>query len=120
MWPFDPQVYKQKLKHVLSEQQDVISEIKNDAAAATTLDQNQKSEAELDLRRLIQAQQANVREKRSQEANNIKELKLVRPHPHQQLFVFSKVFKWIWLCPQEHQVALLELTNEYDRKLAGE
>ncbi|XP_008314710.1 dynein regulatory complex subunit 4-like [Cynoglossus semilaevis] len=87
-------VYKQKLKHVLSEQQDVISEIKNDAAAATTLDQNQKSEAELDLRRLIQAQQANVREKRSQEANNIKELKL------------------------EHQVALLELTNEYDRKLA--
>uniref|UniRef100_A0A3P8UM59 Dynein regulatory complex subunit 4 n=1 Tax=Cynoglossus semilaevis TaxID=244447 RepID=A0A3P8UM59_CYNSE len=69
-------VYKQKLKHVLSEQQDVISEIKNDAAAATTLDQNQKSEAELDLRRLIQAQQANVREKRSQEANNIKELKL--------------------------------------------
>ncbi|KAG7453692.1 dynein regulatory complex subunit 4-like [Solea senegalensis] len=87
-------VYKQKLKHVLSEHHVTISELKMDAAAAAALTHDRHTESELGLRELVQNQQADAREKRCHDQNSIKEVKL------------------------KHKVALLELTNDYDRRLA--
>ncbi|XP_035024116.2 dynein regulatory complex subunit 4 isoform X2 [Hippoglossus stenolepis] len=84
-------VYKQKLKHVLSEQHNTVSELKMDAAAAAALIQNQHAESELELR--SDTLQADASEKTLRNKKRIEELKL------------------------KHQVALLELTNDYDRRI---
>ncbi|XP_062243347.1 dynein regulatory complex subunit 4-like [Platichthys flesus] len=84
-------VYKQKLKHVLSEQHNMVSELKMDAAASAALVQNQQAEAELELRRA--ALPADASEKTLRNKEGIEELKL------------------------KHQVALLGLTNDYDRRI---
>ncbi|XP_040891362.1 dynein regulatory complex subunit 4 isoform X2 [Toxotes jaculatrix] len=86
-------VYKQKLKHVLSEQHNTISELKMDGVASTSLVQNQHTQSELRLRKDVHGLQADCREKRLQNETCIKELKLT------------------------HQVELMELTNDYDRRI---
>ncbi|GAA6225662.1 growth arrest-specific protein 8-like [Lates japonicus] len=86
-------VYKQKLKHVLSEQHNTVSELKMDDVASASLVQNQHTESELGLRRNIHALEADCREKRLQNQNCIEELKL------------------------KHQVELMELTNDCDRRI---
>ncbi|XP_069385694.1 dynein regulatory complex subunit 4-like isoform X2 [Paralichthys olivaceus] len=86
-------VYKQKLKHVLSEQHNTVSELKMDAAASASLIQNQQVESELELRGDAHGLQADAREKTLCNKQSIEELKL------------------------KHQVALLELTNDYDRRI---
>ncbi|XP_029010162.1 dynein regulatory complex subunit 4-like [Betta splendens] len=86
-------VYKHKLKHVLSEQHNTVSELKMDSVAVSSLVQNQHTESELRLREDTQGLQADLREKQLQNQNCIKELKL------------------------KHQVELMELTNEYDRRI---
>lgn len=74
---FGVQVYKQKLKHVLSEHHNVVAELKIDGVAASSLIQNQHREAELELRKDIQAQQAEFREKECYNQNCLEELQLV-------------------------------------------
>ncbi|XP_031732469.1 dynein regulatory complex subunit 4-like isoform X2 [Anarrhichthys ocellatus] len=84
-------VYKQKLKHVLSEHHGTISGLKVDAVASTTLVQNQHTQSELGLQRELHGLQADFREKKLHNENIIKELKL------------------------KHQVELMELANNRDK-----
>ncbi|MEQ2210203.1 hypothetical protein XENOCAPTIV_009782, partial [Xenoophorus captivus] len=65
-----------KKKHVLSEQQNTISEEKMDAVSSFLLLQNQITESDLKLLKEIQDLQADSREKRLQEDSSIKQLKL--------------------------------------------
>ncbi|XP_035993553.1 dynein regulatory complex subunit 4 isoform X2 [Fundulus heteroclitus] len=69
-------VYKQKLKHVLSEQHNGVFEVRTGAVSSSSLVQNQNTEAELELCRDIQNLQADNREKKLQEHSSIKQLKL--------------------------------------------
>uniref|UniRef100_A0A3Q2CM00 Dynein regulatory complex subunit 4 n=1 Tax=Cyprinodon variegatus TaxID=28743 RepID=A0A3Q2CM00_CYPVA len=66
-------VYKQKLKHVLSEQHNAVFEVKADAISSSLLLQNQGSKSELEVLNL----QAESREKKFEEHNSIKQLKLI-------------------------------------------
>ncbi|KAM9857040.1 dynein regulatory complex subunit 4-like [Aulostomus maculatus] len=86
-------VYKQKLRHVLSEHHTAVSELKTNGFVATSLIQKQQTEAEMGLRRQTHQLQSDVREKGFHNQNCIKELKL------------------------KHQVELMELTNKYDRRI---
>ncbi|XP_044045323.1 dynein regulatory complex subunit 4-like [Siniperca chuatsi] len=86
-------VYKQKLKHVLSEHHGTISGLKTDAVASTSLIQNRHTESELGLQREMHGLQADFREKKVRNETCIKELKL------------------------KHQVELMELANDYDRRI---
>lgn len=120
------QVYKQKLKHVLSEHHNTVSELKMDEVAASSLIQNKHTETELGLRKNAHGLQADLREKQLQNENCIKELKLVRRHQFQKYnnnFYFNKCdgdSEECSACLQKHQVELMELTNEYDRRIRGE
>lgn len=73
-------MYKQKLKHVLSEHHNTVSELKMDGVATSSLIQNKHTESELRLRKDTHGLQADLREKQLQNENCIKELKLVRRH----------------------------------------
>ncbi|XP_042291935.1 dynein regulatory complex subunit 4-like [Thunnus maccoyii] len=86
-------VYKQKLKHVLSEHHDIVSELKMNGVASTALTRNQQTQSELKLRRDVHGLQADVREKERHNDNCVKELEL------------------------KHQVELMELTNDYDTRV---
>ncbi|XP_068451836.1 dynein regulatory complex subunit 4-like [Clinocottus analis] len=86
-------VYKQKLKHVLSEQHGTISGLKADGVASTALLQNQNTLSELGLHRELHGLQADFREKKDHKENGIKELKL------------------------KHQVELMELANSCDKRI---
>lgn len=70
-------MYKQKLKHVLSEQHDTISGLKMDGVASTSLIQNRHTQSELGLQREMHGLQADFGEKKLHNENCIKELKLV-------------------------------------------
>lgn len=72
------QVYKQKMKHVLTEQHNAVSAVKTDAVTSRSLQQKQNTELELDLRRQLRDLQMDNKEKRLQEHSSIKMLKLVR------------------------------------------
>lgn len=72
-----PQVYKQKLKHVLSEHQSTTCGLKKDAAAERSLVQNQNAQAELRLQNEMHDLQADFREKKHHDQIVISELKLV-------------------------------------------
>uniref|UniRef100_A0A3B5PSS9 Dynein regulatory complex subunit 4 n=1 Tax=Xiphophorus maculatus TaxID=8083 RepID=A0A3B5PSS9_XIPMA len=71
-------VYKQKMKHVLTEQHNAVSAVKTDAVTSRSLQQKQNTELELDLRRQLRDLQMDNKEKRLQEHSSIKMLKLVR------------------------------------------
>ncbi|XP_023259221.1 growth arrest-specific protein 8 [Seriola lalandi dorsalis] len=86
-------VYKQKLKHVLFEHHNAVSELKTDGVASASLIQNQHTRSELELQRDVQGLEAELREKKLHNDSCIKELKL------------------------KHQVELMELTNDYDRRI---
>ncbi|KAM3623799.1 uncharacterized protein V6R79_015687 [Siganus canaliculatus] len=86
-------VYKQKLKNVMSEHHNMTTEMKMDNMGAASLAQNQHRESELELRREIHGLQADLREKKLNGDNCVKELKL------------------------EHQVELMELANSYERRM---
>nr|XP_015828491.2 dynein regulatory complex subunit 4 [Nothobranchius furzeri]XP_054599827.1 dynein regulatory complex subunit 4-like [Nothobranchius furzeri] len=86
-------VYKQKLKHVLSEQQNTISEMKMDTACSALLVQNQNTDSGLELHRGLQNLQMDFQEKLIQEGISIMELR------------------------QKHQVELMELNNKYRHRL---
>ncbi|XP_015257905.1 PREDICTED: growth arrest-specific protein 8 [Cyprinodon variegatus] len=84
-------VYKQKLKHVLSEQHNAVFEVKADAISSSLLRQNSKSE--LKLRGKVLNLQAESRVKKFAEHNSIKQLKL------------------------KHQEELIKLSQEYKCKI---
>ncbi|XP_070780285.1 dynein regulatory complex subunit 4-like [Enoplosus armatus] len=86
-------VYKQKLKHVLSEHHSLIAELKMDGIASTSLIQNQNTASELGLRRKLHRQQGDFREKKLNNADFIKELQL------------------------KHQLELMKLANDYERRI---
>ncbi|XP_016519848.1 growth arrest-specific protein 8-like isoform X2 [Poecilia formosa] len=89
----DFQVYKQKMKHVLSEQHNAVSEVKTDAVTSRSLQQKQNTDLELDLRRQLRNLQMDNREKRLQEHSSIKMLKL------------------------NHQRELMRLGGEFERRM---
>uniref|UniRef100_A0A1A7Z505 Dynein regulatory complex subunit 4 n=1 Tax=Iconisemion striatum TaxID=60296 RepID=A0A1A7Z505_9TELE len=86
-------VYKQKLKHVLSEHQNTVSEMKMDTVSSALLVQNQDVDSELELHKGLQNFQADFWEKQTREGISIGELR------------------------QKHQVELMELNNKYCRML---
>uniref|UniRef100_A0A3B4WFE4 Dynein regulatory complex subunit 4 n=1 Tax=Seriola lalandi dorsalis TaxID=1841481 RepID=A0A3B4WFE4_SERLL len=57
-------VYKQKLKHVLFEHHNAVSELKTDGVASASLIQNQHTRSELELQRDVQGLEAELREKK--------------------------------------------------------
>ncbi|XP_033945969.1 dynein regulatory complex subunit 4-like [Pseudochaenichthys georgianus] len=85
-------VYKQKLKHVLSEQHNTVSGLKIDGVSSSGLIRLQNAEKELGLRRETHGLQGDFWEKKLHNENCIKELKL------------------------KHQVELMELTNTFDKR----
>ncbi|XP_054882558.1 dynein regulatory complex subunit 4-like [Poeciliopsis prolifica] len=86
-------VYKQKLKHVLSEQHNAACEVKTDAVTSRSLQQKQSTDVELDLRRQLRDLQATSEQKTIQEHGAAKELQL------------------------KHQAELMRLGNEYERQI---
>ncbi|XP_041789695.1 dynein regulatory complex subunit 4-like [Chelmon rostratus] len=86
-------VYKQKLKHVLSEHHNTTSELKTDSVTSASLIQNQHTESELGLQREKHGLQADLREKNLHNEHCIKMLK------------------------QKHQVEFMELANDYERRV---
>ncbi|XP_060941119.1 dynein regulatory complex subunit 4-like [Limanda limanda] len=83
-------LFKEKMKHVLSEHHNTISGLKLATAASASLTQNQHAESELAVR--SETMQADAREKTLRNKKFIEELKL------------------------KHQVELLEKTDNYDRR----
>ncbi|KAM9719016.1 dynein regulatory complex subunit 4-like isoform 2-T2 [Menidia menidia] len=86
-------LYKQKLKHVLSEQHGAVSERKLDGLASSWQVQNRNAQKELVLRQDVQGLQADRREKELHSESHVKELKL------------------------KQQVELKDLNNHYERQL---
>ncbi|XP_061736717.1 dynein regulatory complex subunit 4-like isoform X2 [Nerophis ophidion] len=86
-------VYKQKLKHVLSEQHGAAVETAMDGGVAAWLTRKGHTEGELRLRGQSQKLQADAREKQLNTSRNIQELQL-------------------------HEVELMELSKDYDRRLS--
>ncbi|XP_035993566.1 dynein regulatory complex subunit 4 [Fundulus heteroclitus] len=97
-------VYKQKLKHVLSEQHNGVFEVRTGAVSSSSLVQNQNTEAELELCRDIQNLQADSREKKLQEHSSIKQLKL-----NQQAELMKLSY--------EHEVRMREMELRYQRRM---
>ncbi|XP_061685501.1 arginine-hydroxylase NDUFAF5, mitochondrial isoform X4 [Syngnathoides biaculeatus] len=88
-------VYKQKLKHVLSEQRAAAAREETDGAAATRLARRRHADVELRLRGQVQNAQADARRRELCGRRCVRELKL------------------------KHQVQLMELSNEYHKRIAG-
>lgn len=86
-------VYKQKLRHVLSEQHNAITEVKMDAVAASSLVKRKHMQSELSLHRNHQGLQEELTEKKFFIESRVKALQL------------------------KHQVGLMELTNDYERRI---
>ncbi|XP_032419080.1 dynein regulatory complex subunit 4 isoform X1 [Xiphophorus hellerii] len=86
-------VYKQKLKHVLSEQHDAVCEMKTDAISSSSLIRDRNAGSELDLQRQLRDLQAAGEQKMIQEHGAAKELQL------------------------KHQAELMRLGNEYERQI---
>ncbi|PWA16212.1 hypothetical protein CCH79_00020109 [Gambusia affinis] len=109
-------VYKQKMKHVLSEQHNAVSEVKMDAVTSRSLQQKQNTDLELDLRRQLRDLQMDNREKRLQEHSSIKMLKLVRRPSSAAASSFG--FRLMpALPPQNHQRELMRLGGEFERRM---
>ncbi|XP_061685499.1 arginine-hydroxylase NDUFAF5, mitochondrial isoform X2 [Syngnathoides biaculeatus] len=87
-------VYKQKLKHVLSEQRAAAAREETDGAAATRLARRRHADVELRLRGQVQNAQADARRRELCGRRCVRELKL------------------------KHQVQLMELSNEYHKRIA--
>ncbi|XP_030587859.1 dynein regulatory complex subunit 4 [Archocentrus centrarchus] len=86
-------VYKQRLRHVLSEQHNAITEVKIDAVAASSLVKRKHMQSELSLHRNLQGLQEELTEKKFLIESRVKALQL------------------------KHQVELMELTNDYERRI---
>ncbi|XP_056892031.1 dynein regulatory complex subunit 4-like isoform X3 [Takifugu flavidus] len=86
-------VFKQKLKNVVSEQQNAMAKMKMEGVATAMLVQNRNMEAELGLRRDVSSLHANCREKEHHTHNSLRELQL------------------------KHQVELMDLASSYDRRI---
>ncbi|XP_041837935.1 dynein regulatory complex subunit 4-like [Melanotaenia boesemani] len=86
-------VYKQKMRHVLSEQHNSVTEMKTDTVLSTSLVQKQNLESELVLCRDGHDLQMDFRQKDFQNVGSMKDLKL------------------------KHQVELMEMTNHYNCRL---
>lgn len=88
---FAVQVFKQKLKNVLSEHHNAMAEVKSEGVAAASLVQNRNMEVELDLRRDVLSMKANRREKEQHNHTLMRELQLVgaapAPPPERSLHV---------------------------------
>lgn len=77
-WIFAVQVFKQKLKNVLSEQHNTMAQMKMEGVATAMLVQNRNMEAELGLRRDVYSLHASCRKKEHHAHNSLRELQLVR------------------------------------------
>lgn len=71
------QVYKQKVKHLLYEQQNSIAELKTEGVVATNLLEKEQSDLENELRRGIRNLKLGLKEQELSSENYIKNLKLV-------------------------------------------
>lgn len=75
------QVYKRKLKHVLSEQHNAITELKMEAVSASSLVEKKHVQSEIALHRNVQGLQAELTEKKFHTESHIKALQLVSRCP---------------------------------------
>ncbi|XP_056135035.1 dynein regulatory complex subunit 4 [Lampris incognitus] len=69
-------VYKQKVKHLLFEHQNAISELKTEGVVSTNLMQNEHAELESELRKGVRALKVDIKEGKLSHENLIKSLKL--------------------------------------------
>ena len=76
-WISATQVFKQKLKNVLSEQHNAMTEMKIDGLAAVSLLQNRNTHAEFCLRMEVHGLQTDCREREQHSQNFFRELQLV-------------------------------------------
>lgn len=86
-------VYKQKLKHVLSEQQDAVVDARTDGVSSSSLLQKRNAESELGLRGEVRELREDSREKELQEHSATKRLRL------------------------KQQEELMKLSYEYERRM---
>lgn len=121
-WISAAQVFKQKLKNVLWEQHNAMTEMKMDGVAAASLLQSRNTQAEFHLRMEVHSLQTSCRETEQHSQNFFRELQLVRAAPASGCHAH-------FLCgthasssgsPQKHQVALMDLASSYDRRIKGE
>ncbi|XP_077379337.1 dynein regulatory complex subunit 4-like isoform X5 [Festucalex cinctus] len=87
-------VYKQKLKHVLSEQAAAAAHVKTDGGEVAWLERRRHADDETRRRRRTQDRQADARRRKFSQRKCVQELKL------------------------KHQVELMELSNKYDKRVA--
>ncbi|XP_061581302.1 dynein regulatory complex subunit 4-like [Cololabis saira] len=71
-------IYKEKLRHILSEKNNTISELKVDGASSASLNQKQHTEEELALIRDVEGLQAELSEMKMQRENLVQEFALKR------------------------------------------
>ena len=74
-----PQVYKQKVKHLLYEHQNNITELKRDGTVAVTLEQSQHQEKEDGLRKEKRSLKVELKEMELAHQEAVKTLKMVSP-----------------------------------------
>lgn len=119
---FAAQVFKQKLKNVLSEHHNTMTEMKMDGVAAASLVQSRNTQAEFQLRMEVHNLQSNRREKEQHSQNFFRELQLVRAASasgSEAHFLFVTPASSSG-SPQKHQVELMEVASSYDRRIKGE
>lgn len=75
------QVYKRKLKHVLSEQHNAITELKMEDVSASSLVEKKHVQSEIALHRNVQGLQAELTEKKFHIESHVKALQLVSRCP---------------------------------------
>ena len=71
------QVYKQKVKHLLYEHQNTISELKAEGVVATKLMEGEHGGLESELRKGVRALKVDLKEQELANENAIRDLKLV-------------------------------------------
>lgn len=119
---FAAQVFKQKLKNVLSEHHSAMTEMKMDGVAAASLIQSRNTQAEFQLRMEVGSLQTHRREKEQHSQNFFRELQLVRAasaSSSEDHFLFVTPASSSG-SPQKHQVELMEVASSYDRRIKGE
>ena len=102
------QVYKQKVKHLLYEHQNNISELKGESTVALKLAQDENRSNELDLRKDKRSLKVELKEQELAHEDVIKNLKKVR-HGTNLILFYPKIMRGIYKikviklwCTDEH------------------
>ncbi|XP_077428299.1 dynein regulatory complex subunit 4-like isoform X2 [Vanacampus margaritifer] len=124
-------VYKQKLKHVLSEQAAAAADKKTDGGAAAWQLRRRHADGELRVRRRGHNQQADARRDKLSGHKSVQELKLTMSRTSERIVndgcsrksrFDDVIVTFRTTCARflhrKHQVELMELSNKYDKRVA--